>query len=90
MLPLGASLAEAVLAVGKQVQPFGSVKADASAMDILFSGYGALLKVFFPPSPSVYYTGNLSTYSPPGPAQHQPRPAADSGLRARGAANEEA
>ena len=45
MLPLAASLAEAVLAVGKQLQPSGSFVADASAMDMLFCGYGALCKV---------------------------------------------
>ena len=45
MLPLATSLAEAVLAVGKQLQPSESSVTDASEIDILFWGYGALCKV---------------------------------------------
>ena len=45
VLPLATSLAEAVLALGKQVQPSGKIKPDAFAMQIVFSGYGALCKV---------------------------------------------
>ena len=48
MLPLAVSLAEAVRALGKQVHPFGKIKPNAFAKQIMFIGYGALRKVVLP------------------------------------------